>query len=89
MKRFLRAVLTLCGLCLLYGCGGGGSGSSTPPPIVATHFSVVPAQTNTTAGTAFNVTVTALDASNNVVNSYAGTVHVTSSDAQAVFSPAS
>ena len=26
MKRFLRAVLTLSGLCLLYGCGGGGGG---------------------------------------------------------------
>ncbi|HKN70900.1 MAG TPA: FG-GAP-like repeat-containing protein [Terriglobales bacterium] len=89
MKRFLRAVLTLCGLCLLYGCGGGGSGSSTPPPIVATHFSVVPAQTNTTAGTAFNVTVTALDASNNMVSNYAGTVQVTSSDPQAILSPAS
>jgi len=88
MKRFLRTVLTLSGLCLLYGCGGGGSGSSTPSP-PATHFSVVPAQANETAGTAFNVTVTALDASNNVVNSYAGTVRVTSSDTQAVFSPAS
>ena len=88
MKRFLRVVLTLAGLCLLYGCGGGGSGSSTPPPL-ATHFSVVPAQGNETAGTAFNVTVTALDASNNVVNSYAGTVRTTSSDTQAVFSPTS
>jgi len=29
MKRFLWAVLTLSGLCLLYGCGGG---SSAPPP---------------------------------------------------------
>ena len=52
MKRFLRTVLTLSGLCLLYGCGGDGSGSSTPPP-PATHFSVVPAQANETAGTAF------------------------------------
>ena len=28
MKRFLRAVLTLSGLCLLYGCGGGGGSPS-------------------------------------------------------------
>jgi hypothetical protein len=49
----------------------------------ATHFSVT-APANATAGTTFNITVTALDASNNVVTSYAGTVHFTSSDAQAV-----
>jgi hypothetical protein len=94
MKKLLWAVLTLSGLCLLYGCGGssGSSGSSTPPPPpppLATHFSVVPAQAGETAGTAFDVTVTALDASNNVVSSYSGTVHVTSSDTQAVISPAS
>ena len=29
MKRLLRAVLTLSGLCLVYGCGGG---SPAPPP---------------------------------------------------------
>jgi len=90
MRRPLRVVLTLSGSFLLYGCGGGGGGTSTtPPPPPATHFSVVPAQANETAGTAFNITVTALDASNNVANSYGGTVRVTSSDAQAVFSPAS
>ncbi len=33
MKNLLRAVLTLSGLCLLYGCG---SGSSAPPPTPAT-----------------------------------------------------
>jgi DNA/RNA endonuclease G, NUC1 len=46
------------------------------PP--ATHFSVsVPA--NATNGTAFNVTVTALDGSNGTDTGYAGTVHFTSS----------
>ena len=49
----------------------------------ATHFSVT-APANATAGTTFNITVTALDASNNVVTNYAGTVHFTSSDTQAV-----
>jgi len=49
----------------------------------ATHFSVT-APANATAGTTFNITVTALDASNNVVTSYAGTVHFTSSDPKAV-----
>ena len=43
-----------------------------------THFSVS-APANVTNGTAFNVTVTALDASNATVALYAGTVHFTSS----------
>jgi beta-lactamase superfamily II metal-dependent hydrolase/fibronectin type 3 domain-containing protein/DNA/RNA endonuclease YhcR with UshA esterase domain len=50
----------------------------TPP--AATHFSVT-APATVTAGTPFSVTVTALDASNNTVTSYAGTVHFTSSSA--------
>jgi hypothetical protein len=52
-------------------------------PGSATHF-VVSAPTNTTAGSPFNVTVTAFDACGNVATTYAGTVHFTSSDAQAV-----
>jgi len=43
-----------------------------------THFSVS-APANVTNGTPFNVTVTALDASNATVPSYTGTVHFTSS----------
>src|SRR5262249_23077165 len=39
----------------------------------ATHFSVVASPTTTTAGASFTITVTALDASGNVVPSYAGT----------------
>ncbi len=49
----------------------------------ATHFSVS-APGTATAGTAFSVTVTALDASNAVVTGYTGTVHFTSSDGAAV-----
>src|SRR5262249_3478847 len=48
----------------------------------ATHFSVVPLTDPVTAGTAFTVTVTALDAANNVVPGYLGTVHFTSTDPQ-------
>jgi hypothetical protein len=48
----------------------------------ATHFSLsTPA---VTAGTSFSLTVSALDANNNVVTGYAGTVHFTSSDGKAV-----
>jgi hypothetical protein len=82
MKRFLLALFTLFGLCLLYGCSSSGNGSSTQPPGPATHFSVV-AQANANAGTAFNITVTAQDASNNQVSTYSGTVHFTSSDPHA------
>ena len=64
---------------LLAGCGGG---SSTPRPS-ATHLSVT-APSNVTAGTAFNFTVTALDASNGVVVSYSGTIEFESSDTQAM-----
>ena len=60
------------------GCGGGGGGQLT-----ATHFSVS-AQGNVIAGTAFNFTVTALDATNNVVTTYSGTVHFRSADALAI-----
>jgi hypothetical protein len=58
-------------------------GTTPTPPAAATHFSVS-APTSAVAGSAFNVTVTALDANNNVVTNYSGTVHFTSSDGSAV-----
>ena len=58
----------------------------TPAP-GATHFSVS-AVSSTVAGAPFSITVTALDANNNVFKNYTGTVHFTSSDSQAVL-PAS
>jgi hypothetical protein len=82
MKKSLLLLISISGLCLLVACGGGGS--PPPPPQVATHFSVTPATTTPAAGTAFNITVTALDASNLMVSSYSGTVQFTSSDGKAV-----
>ena len=35
MKRFFRAVLTLSGLCLAYGCGGGSTAPPPPPPALS------------------------------------------------------
>jgi hypothetical protein len=53
-------------------------GNATPPS-AATHFSLA-APSSTPAGSAFSITVTALDASNNPVTNYAGRVHFSSSD---------
>jgi hypothetical protein len=82
MKKYFSLMLFLCGLCLLVGCAGGYS-AAPPPPAVATHFSIT-APATVTAGTSFQVTVTALDALNNVVASYSGTALLSSSDTQAV-----
>lgn len=56
----------------------------TPGP--ATKF-VVSAPATANLGAAFSFTVTAQDANNNTATGYAGTVHFTSSDAQAVLPP--
>jgi hypothetical protein len=84
MKKSSLLLILICGLSLLSGCGT----TTTPPPIpMATHFSFSPANATPTAGTAFNVTVTALDSTNVAVPSYVGTVHFSSSDALAVLPP--
>jgi hypothetical protein len=61
----------------------GTSNNITVSAAAATHFSVS-APANATAGTAFNFTVTAQDQFGNTATGYAGTVHFTSSDGQAV-----
>jgi hypothetical protein len=80
MKKSRLFLISVWSLCLLNGCGT----STQPPPPVATHFSVTAATSTPTAGTPFNITVTALDSSNSVVSTYTGTVHFTSSNGQAV-----
>jgi autotransporter-associated beta strand protein len=60
----------------------GTSGSIAVSAAAATHFTVS-APSTATAGTAFNVTVTALDQFNNTAAGYAGTVHFTSTDGAA------
>src|SRR5580700_6165868 len=82
MKESVLFLLFICTLHLVNGCGSGGA--STPPPLPATHFGVMAVASAATAGTSFKVTVSALDSSGAVVSSYTGTVHFSSSDAQAV-----
>ncbi len=64
--------------------GTSNSITVSAPVQVATHFAVS-APSTATAGTSFQFTVTALDASNNTVTGYSGTVHLTSSDPSAYF----
>jgi hypothetical protein len=69
---------------VLWGCGGGGGGGSSqtesqPSPPAAIHFAVV-TPSSAVAGVPITVTVTALDASNNPVTAYTGTVTFSSSD---------
>lgn len=83
MRKFSQLLLLASCLSLLGACGGGGGGSTGGGGQQATQFSVSgPAASST--GIAFSFTVAALDAANNVVSSYSGTVHFTSSDARAV-----
>jgi hypothetical protein len=55
----------------------------TVTPAAASLFVVAGFPTTTSAGVAHTFTVTALDAYSNTATSYAGTIHFTSSDAQA------
>src|SRR5690349_1161957 len=82
MNKSLLFLIAICGTCFICGCAAGNT--TTNPPPVATHFSVTPATLSPIAGAQFNFTVTALDSSNILVSSYAGTVHFLSSDAKAV-----
>ena len=81
MKHSYLLLVPLYGSCLLTACGGGGS--SDPAIDLATHLTVT-TPTTATAGTAFNVKVTALDAANHAVPGYSGTVHFSSTDRQAM-----
>jgi phospholipase C len=92
----LAFTVGLCGCSLLLGACGAGSRSSSLSAVggnkagggssVATHL-LVTVPPSATVGTAFNLTVTALDPSNNSVTKYVGTVHFMSSDLHAVLPP--
>ena len=88
MKRSLLAAASMCVLCILNACGGSGShstGGDAGRAQLATHFAVTAPATASVA-TPFSITVLALDASNNTVAGYSGTVHLSSSDPQAMLS---
>jgi hypothetical protein len=65
----------------------GTQGSINVTPSAATHFVVTGFNSPQTAGVGDSFVVTAKDAFNNTATGYAGTVHLTSSDGQAVLGP--
>src|SRR5215472_6808744 len=79
----LALIVSLCCSSLFFQACGGSSSNGGGGGGPATHL-LLSSSTTATVGTAFNVTVTALDASNNTVTTYSGTVHFTSTDVQAM-----
>ncbi len=63
---------------------GNNSATDTDTLNQIDHYVISSIPTNATAGAAFNFTVTAYDLNNQVFTAYTGTVHFTSTDAQAV-----
>jgi hypothetical protein len=86
MRKIQQFCFVLGLAALLSGCSGGGN--STPPlPATATGLTVTAVGASVNAGTAFNITANAVDGSGVAVPNYAGTVHFTSTDPQAVLPP--
>src|SRR5947209_1378633 len=91
MRKFSQLLFLGASLSLLSGCGGGGASGGALGSgaggggggVTTTHFSIS-GPSSSGAGLAFTITVTARDAGNAVVASYAGTVHFASSDSAAV-----
>src|SRR5216683_1178117 len=79
-------VLLASSLSFLGACGGSGGGGVNSGGSGATHFAIS-APANIPSGTPFNLTVTALDASNQSAASYSGTVHFTSTDSRVQLPP--
>jgi hypothetical protein len=89
VATFNRLSLSAAGNYTLFAASSGDLAGSTATIAAiavtpATHFRVVAASPTTGAGQPVNVTITALDALGRVDSSYQGTVHLTSSDRQAL-----
>jgi hypothetical protein len=78
MKKLWLILGFSLGPVFLHGCGSGA-----PPPPVAAQLKMTSSLV-TSAGTAVQVTVTAVGANGAVASKYTGTVHFTSGDSQAV-----
>lgn len=86
MKRRLLVVPSFSVLCILSACSGGSGGAKdggASGPQIATHFAVT-APAAAAVGGPFTISVRALDSSGNAVDSYSGTVHLSSTDPKVV-----
>ena len=83
-RRTAWSAILVGSACVLNACGGGGEDSGSGSAAgVATHLSITTAS-SAASGRPFNVTVSALDGAGSLVSAYLGTVHLTSTDSQAV-----
>jgi hypothetical protein len=85
-RKFVRLTFPALALIAITACSGGGDTQpppSPPPPPAATHL-LLTAPATALARVSLPVSVTALDASNNRVTSYSGSVMITSSDGHAL-----
>jgi len=82
MKKLTYILAVIFCLIEMNGCGGGVE--TPPPPPTAVRLTVSSTTGGATAGTPFNISVTAVTGTGTVASSYAGTIHLMCTDAQAV-----
>ena len=82
MKQLLRCTIVAMLMLITASCGGGGGSSS--PSVPVDHFILRLDAPTATVGTPFSFSVTAYDASGNVVSDYAGTVRLSITDPKAI-----
>ena len=88
VKKHLQYAVAAGALLVLDACGGTAANKPTnvSPRQVPNHF-VVAAPGNAASGTRFTFPVTAVDGAGNVVSSYTGVAHFTSTDSLAALPP--
>lgn len=88
MKKHLLFAVAAGALLVLNACGGTANNPATNavPREVPNHF-IVAAPDNAASGTSFTFPVTAVDGAGNVVSSYTGVAHFTSTDGLAELPP--
>jgi hypothetical protein len=82
MKDLLRCSVVAMLALVTASCGGGGG--NTSPSVPVDHFILRFVAPTATVGTPFSFSVTAYDASGNIVSDYAGTVRLSITDPKAI-----
>lgn len=81
MKDLLRCTVVALLILVTASCGGGGG--NTSPSVPVDHFILRFVAPTATVGTPFSFSVTAYDASGNIVSDYTGTVRFSTTDPKA------